>query len=155
MRRNIVIVSVLICLSIIMSSGCTCVFKDGSTCRGIGYEFINCFNSCGEIFGGICSGIEITYMAEEGIDYSKPEVTFARNGNGGRLRVNIEKYATESIYVTIEICVVQDGILLGSYEYRGYLPMMIDESVTFNWSKYNQNGGKVYCFVNSIEALLR
>ncbi len=123
----------------------------GACHRGCGYYVLDFGHSC--IDG--CSSTERPLqrtVAIEGEDYSKPEISFDSYGDLGKLELNMEFY--DDVTLEFEICFMQDGVNLYTYEYEAYCnegeALNIEQDI--NYSKYNYEGGEVYYVINRFEA---
>lgn len=159
MKRNICIVLLFVIITMIMLSSCTFYCGD-IACRGWGYEYILCNMDC---FGCYPSGRN---AAVEGVDYSKPEIV-GLTGNSFIFRMD----AYSDLQLNMEICIVQDSVLLYSCVYEGAVTAENDLRFTvlfdrpgwdhesyvmvYHHNRYSDNGGEIYAIINKFEAYKR
>lgn len=119
--------------------------------RGCGYHILK---ACGYTYGYEQS----TTYAVEGTHYSVPELEFEHRGDQGRLKLTTEVY--NAMKYDIEICIMQDGVNLYTYNAKGTLttsssasrPLILEES--FVLSHYNPEGGEIYYFINYFNGIV-
>lgn len=155
MKRFLIIAGFFLLCFVLMLTGCTCKCMSDET-RGFGYECIACSIDLCDGFCFSSKGAESmteTYLAIEGTDYGKPSVTFEHNqGKTAEFSFKMEVYS--SITLDMEICFVQDGVLLDTVKYEGKLSpghtLTLQE--TLYLENYDPEGGDVYYFFNTFEA---
>lgn len=167
MKRFVCIVLFFIILAVPILSSCTFYCGDYA-CRGMGYEFLYCnldicyilCDACALTFGGNEAIEKDGYIAIEGVDYSKPEI-YGLTGNSFIFRMD----AYADLHINMEICIMQDSILLYSFVYEGNVTEENDLRLTvlfdnpgydeggtvYHHHKYNENGGDMYCIINRFE----
>lgn len=159
MKRIICILLFFVIISVPILTSCTCYCGE-YTCRGWGYEYILChMQVCG------CSLSE-RKAAVEGVDYSKPEIV-GLTGNSFIFRMD----AYSDLQLNMEICIVQDSVLLYSCVYEGAVTAENDLRFTvlfdrpgwdveshvmvYHHNRYSDDGGDMYVIINKFEAYKR
>lgn len=104
--------------------------------------------------------------AVEGVDYSKPEIV-GLTGNSFIFRMD----AYSDLQLNMEICIVQDSVLLYSCVYEGAVTAENDLRFTvlfdrpgwdveshvmvYHHNRYSDDGGDMYVIINKFEAYKR
>ena len=158
MKRFLIIAGFFLLCFVLMLTGCTCKCMSDET-RGLGYECIACsVDMCDAV---LCTrkGVESmteAYLAIEGTDYGKPIITFEHNqGNTAEFSLQMEVYS--SFTLNMEICFVQNGVLLETVEHEGELSPGQTFTIqrTLYLEGYDPEGGDVYYFINRFEACIK
>lgn len=145
MKRSLIIVLIFSVLFLFCCTSCTCGEGCGET-RGLGYCLLSGYMRC---FG--CGNVLKYHTVIEGEDYSKPSLSY--NATSSYCEITFSMQVYKEFKLNMEICVVQDGVLLGKVEYSRYCKdqVQLNEKVYYT-SSYNADGGEVYCFINKFEA---
>lgn len=149
MKRSLIIVLVFLVLFLFCCTSCTC----GET-RGLGYCFLEgcvlCFD-CAVVDNSGQKSLTKYYLAVEGEDYAKPSLSYSANSSYCEITFSMQVY--KEFKLNMEICVVQDGVLLGKVEYSKHCKdyVQLSEKVYYS-GEYKADGGEVYCFINKFEA---
>lgn len=168
MKRYFVIGVVFLALfALLLCTGCTC-YIGGEPLRGCGYEWANCM--CGRNGASnldcLCSWFDAleAYDAEHSLagvlnaDYKMPTVNYPLDGNKRQVELSIEilKLYDRPWNLAAEICVLQDGILVGSASITSEIEQTGVYSKTANIafnSFYDPEGQELICIVNSVSLM--
>ena len=160
MKRTLIIITVFLILAVFVTTGCTCRLDEETSCRGFGHGCImacvGCFD-CAVFDDSGTQSVSGSYIAVEGVHYSKPNVYLVPSGTEGMVNLvfNMETY--KSFRLNMQICIVQDGILVGEYKFDGMRrpgeANGSEQSMSLN-QFYDPNGGELYCFINKFEAVV-
>lgn len=154
MKRSLVFVLVLSLIFLIFCTSCSCG-DDGSDSRGCGYvcyrKLAGCFDcAVGDSTNSGQDSLSKHYLAVEGEDYSKPSLTYNAGEQSCVIEFSMRVY--EEFDLNMEICVVQNGVLLGSYKYSRTCDSDVQLTKEIYYRNYKADGGEVYCFINRFEA---
>ena len=141
MKRRVIIISFFALLAALCLTGCTCNC-DGEECHGCGYECLDCFDE----------PVSASELAIEGEHYSKPEIQFTPDKDSAKFSMSMDIY--KDLNLNLEICFVQDGIVLDKYTFTH--PCTKDQKISvekeYQFSSYNPEGGQIYYILNKFEA---
>ena len=146
MKRALIIFASLAVLgALVFSTGCTLKCGDQGTMRGCGYE---CFSMCAD-------DNFVGSYAEMGKDYTRPEIWFEKTGDAsGTVFVTFE--VNKPLAINMELCVMQDGIILSTVGFNHYDceagTVSVNRDVQI--ADYNPEGGSVYVILNKISGEL-
>ena len=158
MKRTLIIITVFLILAVFVTTGCTCKLEEETTCRGIGHGCImacvGCFD-CAVIDDSGTQSVSGSDIAVEGKHYSKPSVHLVHSGTENMVNVVFQMETYKSFRLNMQICIVQDGILVAEYKFEGM--RRPGEANSSEWgimlnNYYDPEGGELYCFINKFEA---
>lgn len=152
MKRSIVFALVLSIAFLSFCTLCSCG-DDGSSSRGCGYVCYRGLAGCFDCAVGSSSGQDSLTkhnLAVEGEDYSNPSLTYSAGDQSCRINFSMKVYKKFDLY--LEICVVQDGVILGTYRYSRTCDSDVQLVQDIFYKNYKPDGGDVYCFINAFEA---
>ena len=156
MKRGSILLGVFSILSLLIGSGCVCKNSDGG-CRGFGYEVhkscVGCF-SCAFYTDFGTSTMTTFNIAVEGKDYAPPQIEFFFQDGQGTFAFHMDCY--ESFTLTLDICIVQEGILIGRIFEKEFVCNVYKNEVdteSFETSfQYDVSKGNPYYIINNFEA---
>ena len=159
MKRTVALILIFSAIALTFFTGCVVTCGD-TQCRGIGYHWNVSVCYCADCLMVDDSNekeLERYNAAIEGKHYSAPRLTTEYPGSD-RITVEFRMDVKQTIYLHCTVCIVQDGILLTSFE-NASVAVRLSEgefvlSKTYNLSQigWNPYGGEVYCYINSLEA---
>ena len=159
MKRTVALILIFSAIAMTFLTGCVVTCGD-TQCRGIGY----CWNvtvchcaDCLMVDDSNQKELERYNKAIEGKHYSAPRLTMEYLSDD-RITVEFKMDVQQVIYLRYTVCIVQDGILLTSFENASaavristgeYVLSKTYNLSTIDWNPY---GGEVYCYINALEA---
>ena len=159
MKRTVALILIFSAIAMTFLTGCVVTCGD-TQCRGIGY----CWNvtlchcaDCLMVDDSNQKELERYNKAIEGKHYSAPRLTMEYL-SGDRITVEFKMDVHQTMSLHCTVCIVQDGILLTSFENASVAVRLskgefaFSETYQLSQIGWNPYGGEVYCYINALEA---